>query len=127
MRNQLKRIMYCVLDRWEKSKGARYFKMGAVYQAPDDGYVIETNRGFKIHIYCHETVYDCIYINPWVRNKTLSIYRVYCTCTNDTPDIIKNKLSKELVITSFLHPWASKASQKKQVIKTYIDLLLDQP
>ncbi len=124
MLNRLKSVMYTLLDWWEDSKGARYFKLGEVYQSPDDGYTIETNQGFKIYIYCHEMVYDCVYLSRWTRNKKLSVYHVYCVCTQDTPQEIKDKLKGELKISSFLHPWASKESQKKQVIKTYIDLLL---
>lgn len=125
MKNKIKSIIYYILDWWENSKGSRYFKLGEVYQSPDDGYTIETNHGFKVYIYCHEKVYDCIYLSKWTRNKKLSIYHVYCSCSMDTPQEIKDKLSGDLRISSFLHPWSSKESQKKQVIKTYIDLLLD--
>jgi hypothetical protein len=124
MLDGLKNVIYRILDWWEESKGDRYFKLGKSHQSPNDGYTIVTNQGFEIKIYCHETVYDCIYISKWSRNKKLSVYHVFCVCTEDTPKDIKEKLKGELKITSFLHPWASKESQKKQVIKAYIDLLI---
>jgi hypothetical protein len=124
MLNRLKRALYTTLDWWEDSKGAKYFRLGEVYQSPNDGYTIVTNHGFKIRIHCRELVYDCVYLNRWTRNKKISIYHVYCVCADDVPEQLKEKLKGDLMISSFLHPWASKESQKKQVIKAYIDLLL---
>lgn len=120
----LKNTMYKILDWWEDRKGARYFRLDETYQSPNDGYTIITNHGFEIKIHCREIVYSCIYQSWWSRDKKISVYHVYSVCTDDTPQEIKDRLKNDLRINSFLHPWTSKESQKKQVIKTYVDLLM---
>ncbi len=124
MITKLRKLIHAVFDWWDGIKGERYFKLGRIQQSADDGYTIETTNGFKIFIHCNEHVYVCVYLNSWTKNKKLSVYHIYCVCSNDTPPEIKEKLKGDLRISSFLHPWSSTESQKKQVIKAYIDMVL---
>jgi hypothetical protein len=118
------RFLHAVLDITERLKGERYFQLGSVHQSFDDGYSIFTNEGFEINIHCYEYVYECIYLNGWYKNKKISIYHIYCVCSPNTPQEIQDRLKGDLKIPSFLHPWSSKESHKKQAIKAYIDMKL---
>lgn len=123
----IKRIKKCIhkfIDWYDRKKGTRYFKLKKINDSLDDGYIITTDNGFKIYIHCREFAYACIFLSRWARNKELSVYHVYCVCSPDTPKDIKKKFSSELKISTFLHSWSSKESQKMQAIKAYVDLVL---
>lgn len=121
---KLKSYMYSLMDWYDNLKGRRYFKLKNIRESLDDGYLIKTDQGFNIHIYCREYTYACIYSTKWARNKEMSIYHVYCVCDNHAPQRVKDKFSPELRVSTFLHSWSSKESQKKQAIKVYVDLIL---
>jgi hypothetical protein len=124
MLNNLRKLKHFVLDFLEDLKGEKRYEPRDVLQSLDDGYVLDTNYGFKIYIYCREYVYRCVYSRSIFKSKEMSIYHVYCVCSPDTPQHVKDRLKDELRISSFLHPSSSGSSKKQQVIKSYIDLIL---
>lgn len=124
MISKIKKRLFRFIDWYDIKKGTRYFKIKKITESLDDGYIVTTNKGFKIHIHCKEFAYACIFISKWARNKEMSVYHVYCVCSPDTPADIKEKFSSELKISTFLHSWSSKEYQKMQAIKAYVDLVL---
>lgn len=124
MFKKIKKRIHKLMDWYDHKKGSRYFKLKSIQESPDDGYIITTDQGFKIFIYCKEYAYVCIFLNKWALDKQLSVYHVYCVCSEDTPADVKVKFKSELKISAFLNKWSSKESQKMQAIKAYVDLVL---
>ena len=113
-----------LLGKWEAFKGARSFKVVNIQQNPIESYKIIASDGSVIEIFCHELNYRLVYQAWWVRNRRITMYRVYCLCSDNTPAGIKARLNDDFVIAQFLHPLHHRTAQKKAVIDSYVDLIL---
>ncbi len=112
------------LERLEVLKGERTFKEVHVHQKLNENYKAITNHGSSIEIFCKEVTYRICYTSWWAIEHEIVMYHVYCHCSHDTDPAVKAKLSEEFKIAQFLHPWSHRASQKKAVIDSYMDLIL---
>jgi hypothetical protein len=121
---KLKAILHCVIDWIEGNKGIRTLKLIKIKQSFDDGYKIVTTDNFDIAIFCREFEYKHIYSSFWARSKKMSVYHVYCVCSGNTPEHIKDIFKEELRISAVLNPWSSKDKQKKEIISVFIDLAI---
>ena len=118
---QLKKLF----DYLEELKGTRTLKYVTTYRHDDANYKIVTNNDFIITIYCIEHIYRCEYSSPLIKDKDLSVFHIYSICSEDTPDLLKQKLKNELKISPIASYWATREYHKKAAIQAYIDLVIN--
>jgi hypothetical protein len=117
-------LVEATVEFFEAFKGERLFKKQTPASPIEGSYKAITDRGSHIEIFCKEIEYRITYAKWWVPDERLIMYRVHCVCSDDTPDVLKLKLSDPFVVSQLLHPWSSRVTQKKAVISSYIDLIL---
>lgn len=122
--NYLQVLIAEFLEHFEKLKGTRSFKVINVHQKLHESYKVITSSGCMIEIFCKEVTYQATYSEWWAMNKNITMYHAYCAVSNDADQVLKDKLSEDFIIAQLLHPFSHKASQKKAVIDSYIDLVL---
>lgn len=112
------------LEAYEQLKGKRTFHLLFSKDGTQDGYIVRTNTGAVIEIFCKEIVYQITYEKWWARDKEIFMYHVYCNYSHDLDPSLKEKLSEDLVLTQILHPLSHRASHKKSIIEAYVDLTI---
>lgn len=122
--NIIEFILGAILRRIERIKGDRILSVIRVHQDPNDGYKAVLNDGNLIQIFCNEITYKVTYSKWWVRDNDISIYHVYCMCSQGTPQALKDKLSTGFTITQLLHSLSYREDQKKAAISAYVDVIL---
>lgn len=120
-----KKLIHCLIDCIEILKGSKSLKFIKSNQSIDDGYRITTSHNYDIAIFCKESIYFRNYTSKWVSSKTIAVYHVYCICSDNTPDNIKEIFKEELRIGCVLSPWASRDSQKKEIINVFVELAIN--
>jgi hypothetical protein len=113
------------LFEWiEKSKTTR--TIVRQLDADKTRYEVTTNAGYGFFIYCEE--HRFAYWNGRSMRSTSpkSIFRVYCHCDENTPDVIRNRLSKVLDLPCLVSNFTSVDFKKKAAIKAYLDLILSE-
>jgi hypothetical protein len=122
--NLLKKLISAFYDFFENIKGSRTLIPINVINDPNHKYTFQLTDNTNITIHCDETRYLLTYKSPWVKNKIVSIYKVYSVITNSSTDNVKNKFeNKELYISNLWHFYANTESQKKAAINAFVDLI----
>ena len=110
--------------RWEAFKGPPMLRVVNVHQDPRDGYLVKTNTGQFIEIFCRELVHEMTYSRWWIPIRRVRMYQVYSHCSSDMSEALRAKLDEDFTVESPLRSYATRAEQKKAAIDCYIDLVL---
>lgn len=111
--------------KWEAFIGTPTLRVVNVqHQDPRDGYVVRTNTGQHIEIFCRELIHEFHYQKWWVPDRRIRMYQVYCVCSADTAEALKLRLDEDFTVRRPLHIWAGREAQKKAAIDCYVDLVL---
>lgn len=112
-----------LLEFVEARKGVRTVSIVNPHQDPLESYRVVTSAGSHIEIFCREITVRVAYSAWWAATKSITMYHVYCTCSAETPQRLRDLLNEDFTLARLLHPWASRVAQKKAVIDCYVDLL----
>lgn len=119
-----KRVLARIAEILERIKGERYLAVTEVTPAVDDHLKIATIQGHEIYIYCSETIYTLHYRSMFVPDRHKRVFHVHCRCSDDTPQEIKQKFSKERHLPVIGHSFYDSDTLKLRTIESYVDSVL---
>lgn len=119
-----KTLVSAIFFWWEKLKGTRTIKevkSPPTFERSLDALSVD---GFSITFHCHRLDYHQTYSRWFVPSKVHTLYRVYCTVTNDAPAALKEACDLTVDLPA-LHPeFVGDKFQKEAAIGAYMDLLI---
>jgi hypothetical protein len=122
--NFMEHVFGVILRKMEDIKGDRTLSIIRTQRDQDDGYKLVLSDGNNIQIYCRETTYLVSYSKWFIANKQFSVYEVFCVCSENVPQDLKNKLSSTFIVSELLPFLSYKKDQKKAAISAYVDIII---
>lgn len=102
-------------------KGERDMRVQQVLCTSEDAMRIYLNDHSDFFIFCDEKVFTIHYKAWWARNRTSSIFSVYCLCSDNMNLERRERLSARIDIPSFYSRHSDARWQRKRAIECYLD------
>lgn len=124
---RFKQFKQFIIDIYHAQRGIKSFTRCVTSEELSEFMSIRIADHFEIIIHCEQINYTCEFSTLWPKSKTMTVYRVYSTCSDNTPQTYKELFQLELNIPSPISCKASEVLQIRSAIDAYVTLIHSLP
>lgn len=115
-----------LIEFLDRLNGERTLRILKSHEDHKERYVLHTNTGGIIRLYCSEKTYEVQTTGIVIRKKKHKVYTVYGTCEGDIPEKLVKMISTGISINSIIPKILPREIHKKSIIHAYVSMLVNE-